>query len=102
MNDKVKDWCTALGLSIPITVYAVIMNSYVFMCIWEWFISIPFGLSLITYKTALCICTVVSFLTSGWTHIPSEAVFGYLRHIVVSPIVTLVMCYLVQALYVNG
>lgn len=103
MGDKIKEWCLVIGIAIPIMIYTTVTSTYVFMCIWEWFISIPFGLETISFKTALCISLVVGYLTSnGWTHIPEEGLGSYFRHTFFSPIVTLVVCYLLQALYINA
>ena len=103
MGNTIKEWCIAIPVGGALAVYSIMINTYVLMCIWEWFVSIPFGISLITYKAAMCISVVAGYVTAtGWRHIPKDASASYLRHTVVSPIVTLCMCYLIQAVYVNG
>ena len=103
MGNTIKEWCIAIPAGVVLTAYSILINTYVFMCIWEWFVSIPFGISLITYKTALCIRVVIGYVTdNGWTHIPENASGSYLRHTVLSPIVTLCICYLIQYYYING
>ena len=101
-GNTIKEWIIAIVLAILLAVYCVVINAYVFMCIWEWFVSIPFGIDTIAYKTAFCICTMVGFLTSRWTHIPTEKLFKYFSYIITSPLVTLSICYLVQRFYING
>ena len=102
-GNTIKEWIIAIVGATLLTVYSAVINTYVLMCIWEWFISIPFGLNTISFKTAMCICIVVGFLTSnGWKYIPTEEIFKYFRHTIFSPLVTLGICYLIHILYING
>ena len=102
MGNTIGEWLIALGIAIPLMIYSRLTISYVFMCMWEWFISIPFGLDTIAFKTAMCICLVVGFLNSRWTYMPTEEVFKYLRYTIVSPLITLTMAYLIHIIYING